>query len=376
MSKPGGEQPPAPPDLPSDVAHVAGYIEDDARDTAGRVETDFPYLAARLRRLGYNDAEAYLTNQLKVARLVAAETGQSERSAAVPRPAALVEAAPETLPSLEQQYALQVAVLEEAGLVKRGRGIPKGIRGVDGKLQRLPDQAEVLESVERPAFAQKRRQGFTELLLPAAGVQLNRTLEGVARVLRQVAAIHRLVDYQGNSLRLDRDRPLADWMDLAGADKQGRLISYPKRLHPRHGGLTKAILCKQGNTVEVLLVEPLAELPRGGEGSVIGGRHQLKTGRTPTEYLEKLSWGEHYAGESGMTLEAYLMLLATRAASGRPLPDTETVSRLPGSFDIRSGKVPVGYWSTGVGRGKLDADLPGDQSPSAGLRPEVKVPLT
>jgi hypothetical protein len=76
------------------------------------------------------------------------------------------------------------------------------------------------------------------------------------------------------------------WTSAVGTSlryQRESLVYFPQRFEEAHGGRTKEELLAADPTAawQVLLVEGMSDLPREGQGRVIGGRRQIETGRTP-----------------------------------------------------------------------------------------------
>ncbi|MDP1722662.1 MAG: hypothetical protein Q8L37_05625, partial [Candidatus Gottesmanbacteria bacterium] len=252
---------------------------------------------------------------------------------------------------LKRQYESERRVLEGAGILEQLPSGEQGIRGIDGKAYPVPSYQEVRDLIreKRDILKKKAEQGFTKLLIVPFGMKLDDLIEKYkAVILKHYADMpdpqdpsKRIPDPRKTKLfaakekdtdpdeplDLDTTAPVWVWDAYRGADESGKLVYDPKEFSQNHGGKTKAEILaaaplgeardKQGKSSpawRILVIEADPNIPRSGQGKTVGGRARLEANKTPNEYLEaigngsaKLTTGNQYQGESGLTPEEWLM---------------------------------------------------------------------
>ena len=282
---------------------------------------------------------------------------------------------------LEKQYASQVAILEQAGILKEGV-----ILGIDGNEYPIPTLEQIaVRLFERcKELETKHGQGFTKLLLVPFGMSLHTLFETLEQFLLSYKQ-------KNPSFDLFVDAPLNAWSDYQGADigDSPNLVYEPQSFDPKeHQGKTKAqILVEQaqgrwtpafagvagekglrtpGWTVHLLQPSDpsdsyspgFAPIPRQGQGTPQGDlvpRPPLEANKTPNEYLSILQKAQEdedspYHGETGMTPEDWIIAFMIHLTeTGKPLDNfgngTESMSYFTEAFFRSSADVLGAFWS-------------------------------
>ncbi len=285
---------------------------------------------------------------------------------------------------LPEQQASQHDLLRRNELLQEQNG-HEGITGIDGQAHPLPLYDDLIGRLHgspqewRTLLFTKALQGFNQLLLVPFALPLRDLIGGWNRCLRRCE--HLLPSRQGDdpsTPRLDRQQPVWLWeqaygqRDGLGPDQDGRLVYFPERLGPDHGGRTKSELLAERPeaTWQVVLVEGrLPNLPRAGQGTVIGGRKQVGTDRSARAYLRSC-----FPGEVGWTPETYVAAFCAQLELMGQVLDARTQSCLIASYlPAISGCVPAAYWSPGLRQANLDRFIPGSAVPKGGTRAAVRV---
>src|SRR5207247_515873 len=95
------------------------------------------------------------------------------------------------------------------------------------------------------------------------------------------------------------------------------------------------------------------DVPRAGQGQVIGGRRQIETGRSAHQYLASFP-----QGEIGWTPETYASaFMTTLERTGRVL-DRHTQTLLTAAYLPASGCGPLAFWDPGYRQAHLGGGLP------------------
>jgi len=282
---------------------------------------------------------------------------------------------------LEKQYASQVAILEQAGILKEGV-----ILGIDGNEYPIPTLEQIaVRLFERcKELETKHGQGFTKLLLVPFGMSLHTLFETLEQFLLSYKQ-------KNPSFDLFVDAPLNAWSDYQGGDigDSPKLVYEPQSFDPEeHRGKTKAqILVEQaqgrwtpafagvagekglrtpGWTVHLLQPSDpsdsyspgFAPIPRQGQGTPQGDlvpRPPLEANKTPNEYLSILQKAQEdedspYHGETGMTPEDWIIAFMIHLTeTGKPLDNfgngTESMSYFTEAFFRSSADVLGAFWS-------------------------------
>ncbi len=301
---------------------------------------------------------------------------------------------------LEKQYAFQVSLLEQVGILKEG-----AILGIDGNKYPVPtlEQIAVRLFERRKELKTKHDQGFTKLLLVPFGM----SLDSLRETLKQFLLKHQ---ESNPSFNLDTNEPLSVWEGYQGADMgdSPKLVYYPQSFTEEgHEGKTKMEILEgqaegrwtlpptagaaPGGTASagvargggvgvaeesgtgtpgwtVHLFQPsnpkdsdspgFASIPKEGQGTPQGdiiSRPPLEANKTPVEYLFTLQEAQDdpdspYSQESGMTPEDWILAFILHLQeTGKPMDnwqnDNESISYLTGAFFPSSVGVPGAYWN-------------------------------
>lgn len=280
--------------------------------------------------------------------------------------------------NLVGQYHDQVEVLTEAGLLSPEHEMT----AIDGKVYPIPTIEQIARRIEthRTTYETKLEQGFSQLLLVPFGMSLDTMIQSYGDQLQAVSRAGELVDSTGEHQELDTATPVWVWDELAGSDKSGAMVYYPKTLSSEpseHGGKTKAELVDSGTAWEVMLVEDMVDIPASGVGKLVAGRHQLEAGSSPRQYLERLSDESAYSAESGLTVEAWLSLALTRLQATHQVLDSYQADGkagyLLGSWLPASCRVTTAYWARADVQADLVRDEAGNVRVDCGVRSAVRV---
>jgi len=277
----------------------------------------------------------------------------------------------ERLYHLTEQYTAQVALLEQAGILKEGV-----ITGIDGKRYPVPTLEQIASRLleREPDLQIKRDQGFTKLLLVPFGMSLDSFQDILRKFLLEYRKTYPYFD-------LDTSKPLfVASTRYPGADLTDtpNLIYDPQIFHEEeHGGKTKSqILEEQANQTDcttpgwrIHLLQPsdptdpyslgFASIPKKGQERVYGEehpRHDLPAGQSPEDYLFFIRnfYNEpdsSYYKESGLTPEDWMMAFMVHLReTGRPLDEDDygrnntSMSYLLGAVFPSLYCVPRAFW--------------------------------
>ena len=312
---------------------------------------------------------------------------------------------------LEKQYASQVAILEQAGILKEGV-----ILGIDGNEYPIPTLEQIaVRLFERcKELETKHGQGFTKLLLVPFGMSLDTLQETLKQFLLKYKK-------DNPTFNLDTHEPLWAWSDYQGADigDSPNLVYYPQSFDEKdHQGKTKMEILKEqakgrwtpafagvagekglrtpGWTVHLLQPSDpsdsyspgFAPIPRQGQGTPQGDlvpRPPLEANKTPNEYLSILQKAQEdedspYHGETGMTPEDWITAFMIHLSeTGKPLDDVwnptnkESISYLTGAFFQSCIDVPCVSWRRGSRLADLYGSGPHARGENFGLLSSVVV---
>ena len=119
----------------------------------------------------------------------------------------------------------------------------------------------------------------------------------------------------------------------------------------------------------MLLVEgSLLDLPREGQGKIVGGRRQVECGRSPEEYF-----ANRPKDEVGWTPAAYIVRFLDALERSGTVLDRETCTYLTGAYFPSSRLVPDADWNPDIGQAYMDRDIPDLRNPDDGARAAVRV---
>ena len=261
---------------------------------------------------------------------------------------------------LEKQYASQVAILEQAGILKEGV-----ILGIDGNEYPIPTLEQIaVRLFERcKELETKHGQGFTKLLLVPFGMSLDSLQETLKQFLLKYKESH-------SSFDLETNNPSFFPSELKGSDVGNfpDLVYYSRFFdRKKFQKQTKAQIINTYGCWIVHLLQPsdpsnshssgFAPIPREGQGTPQGDlvpRPPLEANKTPNEYLSILQKAQEdedspYHGETGMTPEDWIIAFMIHLTeTGKPLDDWEnggeSMSYLTGAYLRMSGTMPYMEW--------------------------------
>jgi len=303
----------------------------------------------------------------------------------------------ERLYNLREQYAAQVVLIEQLGILEGG-----AILGIDGNNYPLPTLEQIAQRLyeQREKLKTKHEQGFTKLLLVPFGMSLHALFTMFKRFLLDYEEAH--ADFH-----LDVDNPFYQWEKYDGADFGGfpYLVYNPKSFDKdNHQGQAK-IEILEAQTADpdttapgwrIHLFQPqdpadlhspgFARISQGGEANDYGEelpRFDIKAGLSPIRFLDSvLSFRDNpdspYHSESGMTPEDWMFAFMTHVTeTGQPLDNyqnnKDSRDFLLGAFFPFSADVPCAYWDRGNLQAGLGKNSPGDRVDCIGVRTSVIV---
>ncbi len=259
--------------------------------------------------------------------------------------------------------------------------LQEGIIGMDGKAYRLPSSEEIVKHFSAERYKEKISQGFTKLLVVPFGYPLATILARYAEALLKHHKAGKLLDRDGNKLKLDESHPMYVREHLDKADETGDMVYYPKQFDTaNHGGKTKQELLNDPTQpfhgFHVLLIKPDLTIPQQGHEKTTVTRTDLAAGMSSEEYLTTIQTQPQYRQEQGMTLEDSLILALTTLHETNKLIDThenniEPVNFNIGNFHKPSGNVPYSNWRRIYRQVGVSACDPGDRFRICGARVAV-----
>lgn len=286
----------------------------------------------------------------------------------------------EKLLNLRESYDSQIRILNQAGILTiLPETMSLGIVGIDNKEHAVPTFDEIKEKLEKrkEELGPKMKQGFTKLLLVPAGMSLDELRDKLKQRLLAHKKEGKLLNTDNEPVNLDLEDPVYRWDGYNNADKEDKLIYYPKSFDQNHNGKTKKELIESGNSWRVSLVEDLPDLPEQGKGKTVGGRKQLEANKSPTEYLRSLQLKKEYASEDGFTPEEWITYFLTHLETKNQIVDNwqakGKASYLTGAYFPGQGAVPYGYWFAGGGQAGLGGGDPGYSDSYSAARSAVGV---
>ncbi|MHB1357580.1 MAG: hypothetical protein ACYCZF_16545 [Anaerolineae bacterium] len=277
------------------------------------------------------------------------------------------------LEKAEHEYHVAVNTLIRTGVIVRLPGVDSwGVLGSDGLEYPVPslEQVEQLVAYNQEIISRKMSQGFDRLaLIPMAAplptlfgllnnALVSHTAEG------KVFQTRRSTSEDHVHVRVSTEKQVWIWDTLRQAIDDDALVYFPQQYSANHRGHSKSSVIHDERICAVPgwsigLVESTPIMPGPGQGKTVGGRKQLETGLSPTEYLQALKV-EGYEGESGKTLEdfvtAFLVRLETTDEVSHDVDDGNALWCLGQYLKIAyADVVPTGRWVRSVGRVRLDA---------------------
>ena len=299
----------------------------------------------------------------------------------------------------QRQYEILAKIMAKTGDLELLPDVGEmGILGMDGREYPIPSMEglvrEMTKTPERKERIEtKMKQGFTNLDLTPFASPIERLMATTERVIRKHHADGKLFATRKNPsdgneplmpLELDTTKPLFVWDKLIHADVNGELQYFVKQFDKtNHGGKTKQQLLDEAIRTgapfpgwDVSLQESSINIPRQGKGQTIGGRKQLETSQTPTEYLRTLLTDPNYRDESGTTIEQWLTKLKNTLERTHQVIDdysgSGSLNYLIAQYHPASGYVPRGCWFRGSRQAYVDRDDPEIRDDYDGVRPAVR----
>jgi len=281
---------------------------------------------------------------------------------------------------LKEQYESQLRILENTSVIETLSTGEKGITGIDNKEYPIPSYQEIRtrirESKEHEEFLEtKADQGFKKLLLVPFGMSLDTLIEKYKQVILKHKQEGKLLATKENpsdpdeQLELDTNEPVWVWDKYNQADKEGKLVYYPKQFtETNHGGKTKEQILQNARDNKggwnILLVEDLPNIPRQGKGKTIGDkapRKQIEAGLTSEDYLKLLQENPQYKGEQGQTPEDRIIYAITHLHETNQVIDDYqgkgSVSYEVGAWFPVFRRVPGSCWARANRQAYLGRDV-------------------
>ena len=272
----------------------------------------------------------------------------------------------EKLLNLRESYDNQIKLLNQTGILTiLPETMSLGIVGIDGKEHPVPTYEEIEERLKsrKEELEVKMKQGFTKLLLVPMAMPLDTLVEKLKQRLVAHKKDGKLFTTDEKPVELDIENPMWVWDEYTGADKDGKLVYYPKTFDKNsHKGKTKKELIDEGSPWRISLVEDLPDLPAENSGKSIGGRKQLEANKTAIDYLKMLQTEKLYQQEDGFTPEEWLTYFLNQIEAKNQIIDNYQskgkVSFLTGAFFPSQGLLPCGFFNLAGRRAGLDGDHP------------------
>lgn len=290
---------------------------------------------------------------------------------------------------LKKQLAWQKTVLSRNGvLVKLSNGAD-GIIGINGREYPFPTDAVIKEHVRRKKklLQQKWDQGFTKLLVVPFAYSLDGYIEKYGAALvrhfnegKLFATRFRSTD-PAEALKLDTVRPVWVWGDYKEADKKGTLIYLHREYGTEHRGVDKDTYLSLFSGSDhagwqLLFLEDLPNIPGKYTVKTQGGRTQLASGASATEYMSALASKQEYEGESGMTPEDWITYALTHLEDDNEVIDdymgTGRIAYQLGAYFPESNGVPCMYWGRSHKRANFSKDVTSSPHKYLGARTVVR----
>ncbi|MCX6808628.1 MAG: hypothetical protein NTW50_03095 [Candidatus Berkelbacteria bacterium] len=298
---------------------------------------------------------------------------------------------------VERQYDFQIQVLRKRNILENINGA-EGIYAIDGNFYPIPTKEQIINKLKEKSetLGLKINQGFTLPLLVPFGMKLRSFADKVSDTILDHHNQGKLFATKLNES--DPDEPLElyakqhlylydDDFDTKASYNPINLDTDPKK----NKGKTKKEKIKDSDFPgwQFLLLEPLPNLPRGGNVETINGRTQLdNTGKSIKQYIKK---GETipsieelhkvtqsdpmYQGEQGMIYESWLSYFLYHLEETNQVIDdyqgNGKISYLTGA--IADGIVPCAYWFRGDRQAYLVRFDPGDRVVGCAMRLSVGV---
>jgi hypothetical protein len=285
----------------------------------------------------------------------------------------------ELLFPVQMEYARCAAELEGAGILTL---LPEsesaGVIGIDGKEYPFPTWEQVVELFEhnRELVGRKIPQGFNRLELTPLAMPTSLLIEQMKAAIIKHAAEGKIYQTRRSPsdplipVRVNTEKQVWVWETLTQALDTDDLVYFPQEYSSNPGGQTKLEAVHNGRICAVPgwsvgLVESFPVMLEQGQGQTLGGRRQLEIGSSPREYLQTLQT-EPYQGETGQTLEDFIMRFITRLETANEVSndvqDNNALWCLGQYLKIDWAELePTGRWHRVVGRARLDMHRTGNK---------------
>lgn len=299
-----------------------------------------------------------------------------------------VEISVELKKSIKEQYEEQKQILEKTGVIEKLSTGEMGIIGIDEKEYAVPSYEEIAKNIaeNQEIIEKKSEQGFVRLQLTPFGMSLDKLIKKYGQVILDRHKKGKLFTAKKDpsdpdeQLELDEDQPIRNWDGYDNADKEGKIVYYPKEFSKdNHQGKTKEQLLKGelSSGWNIIFTEDMPNIPRAGKGEEIKGRKQLEANKTPDEYLEKIKTDAAHQNEQGMTPEDQLTYAITHIEKTNQVIDdyqgNGSASYQFGAYFPASGDVPYAYWYRVYRQAYLFGSDPDRRDSDVGARSAVRV---
>jgi len=289
---------------------------------------------------------------------------------------------------VKEQWQAQIKVLDRTGILEIFPDSKNlGVRGIDGKEYPVPTMQEITQRLEtkRKLVEKKMEQGFTKMIMVPLAYPLDKLGKKYEKIIlahhkagKLLATKEKPTD-PDEKLELDENQPLYVWDEYNGADKNGKLVYFPKSFDSKnHKGKTKTeLLSNPDEAWQIILVEDMPNIPREGKGETIKERKQIEANKTPSDYLKMLQTDKAYQGEEGLIPEADLIYAITHLEETNQVTNDYqgkgSLSYQVGAYFPSAGYVPCSSWYRDYRLADLNGYDPSDRSVSYGARVGVRV---
>ncbi len=259
----------------------------------------------------------------------------------------------------------QISLMTDRGMIGDYNGV-RGILGEGGQICPIPsvEQMNAVILEKREKLAEKFKQGFTQPLLVPFGLNLE---DMASRVGSYVA------DLKAQGLIADDVNTEEVFLSWTGEQFHQSLevsaVYYPTSFDvANHGGKTKSEVESESAFPgwQILMVEPLWELPQTDDCETIGGRTQLDpTGKafgkefgkiwngqsipSFSEWMEELSKSATYQNEIGFTYESWLIFYLYSLEKNKQITEKykagNSGSLLLGTYYPKGNYIAAGHWN-------------------------------
>ncbi|MCR4429114.1 MAG: hypothetical protein NUV68_07275 [Caldiserica bacterium] len=295
---------------------------------------------------------------------------------------------------IKEQYPILIRALQDSGMLSFLPSSGKlGVLGLDNKEFPVPTSQDLerILSENRKLVYQKRKQGFTELLLTPLGMAFSRLIEITQSRIIAHAKEGKILKTRRNPndpelfSKVRIDNPIWIWEKIRLALDTPQLTYFPKEYsRGKHLGKTKKEVGQDRSICPISgwsigLIEPIFHSSPFGEGKEIFGRPQLMEEFSPREYLRIMQLPA-YVGETGWVLEDFLtyflIKLETTSRVSHDRWDENglwlTGSYLPNLIP-RADIVLVGFWDSFTGKLRISGHRTGNKFRGWGARSIVRL---